>query len=245
ALRKPGGLGWSGNINSDYRKKLSVGINFFKFWAEDNAISFNNAGISLTYVPINSLTISLAANYDNNRRNQDQFVQNVTYNNTTRTIVAGVKQKTIRFTGRLSYNLTPDLTIQYYGQPYLTRPTYQQFAYVVNSLADKYVNRFLKYSSNQISENNGTYLIDENRDGSTDYSFGKPDFSFVQFRSNMVIRWEYRPGSELFLVWSEGNTSDNFDDLQTPVFNSLFNNAFSGGNARNIFLVKWTYRFLR
>lgn len=245
ALRKPGGLGWSMNVSSDYRKKISFGINFFKFWAEDNAVSYNNAGISLNIVPINSLSISLSANYDENRRNQDQFVRNITYNNGTRTIVAGVKQKTIRFTGRLSYNLTPDLTIQYYGQPYLTRPTYQQFAYVVNPLADKYVNRFLKYSSSQISESNGTYLIDENWDGITDYSFGKPDFNFVQFRSNLVIRWEYRPGSELFLVWSEGNTSDNYDDLQTPVFNSLFNNAFSGGNARNIFLVKWTYRFLR
>jgi hypothetical protein len=245
ALRKPSGLGWSANVNSDYRKKVSVGINFFKFWAEDNVITFNSAGISVNYVPINSLSINLAANYDDNRRNQDQFVRNVTYNNMTRTIVAGVRQKTIRFTGRLSYNLTPDLTIQYYGQPYLTRPTYQNFAYVVNPLADKYSNRFLRYSSNQISENNGTYLIDENRDGITDYSFGKPDFNFVQFRSNLVIRWEYRPGSEIFLVWSEGNTSDHYDDLNTPVFNSLFNNAFSGGNARNIFLLKWTYRFLK
>lgn len=245
ALRKPGGLGWNAYINSDYRKKLSVGVNAFKFWAEDNAISFANAGISLTYVPINPLSISISASYDNNRRNQDQFVRNINYNGTTRTIVAGVKQETIRFTGRLSYNLTPDLTIQYYGQPYLTRPTYRSFAYVVDPLADKYSNRFLPYLPNQISENNGTYLIDENRDGITDYSFGKPDFNFVQFRSNMVARWEYRPGSELFVVWSSGNTSDQFDDLQTPVFNSLFNNAFSGGNARNIFLVKWTYRFLK
>jgi hypothetical protein len=116
---------------------------------------------------------------------------------------------------------------------------------VVDPLNKKYDNRFLAYTASQISESNGTYLIDENRDGFTDYSFGKPDFNFVQFRSNMVIRWEYRPGSELFLVWSEGNTSPNYDDLQTPVFNSLFNNAFSGGTARNSFLVKWTYRFLR
>ncbi|MEP7238073.1 MAG: DUF5916 domain-containing protein, partial [Ferruginibacter sp.] len=245
ALRKPAGLGWNINLSSDYRKKFSVGVNAFKFWAEDNVISFNNAGISLNYVPINALSISLSANYDNSWRSQDQFVSNVTYNNNTRTIVAHLQQKTIRFTGRLSYNITPDLTIQYYGQPYLTRPTYQQYAYVVDALADKYSNRFLRYSVNQISENNGTYLIDENRDGITDYSFDKPDFNFVQFRSNMIVRWEYRPGSELFLVWSEGNTPNAYGDLSTPIFNSLFNNAFSGGNARNIFLVKWTYRFLR
>ena len=245
ALRKPSGLGWSFNLSSDYRKKFSVNINFFKFWGSERAIGFNNGGITLNYVPINALSISLSANYDYNWRRQDQFVRNVTYNNSTRTIVAGLKQKTIRFTGRLNFSITPDLTIQYYGQPYLTRPTYQQFAYVTDPLANKYDNRFMPYAANQISLNNGTYSVDENKDGLTDYSFGKPDFNFVQFRSNMVVRWEYRPGSELFLVWSDGNTADAFGDLDSPIFKSLFNNAFSGGNARNIFLVKWTYRFLK
>ncbi len=245
ALRKPGGLGWSFNANSDPRKKFWVSVNFFKFWGEERSIRFTNRGITFNVVPINSLSISLSANYDNNLRMQDQFVSNVKYNNGTRTIVAGVQQKTLRFTGRLNYNLTPDLTIQYYGQPYLTRPTYENFSYVVDPLAPKYNNRFVSYSPTQISLNNGTYSVDENRDGTIDYSFGKPDFNFVQFRSNMVVRWEYRPGSELFLVWSQGNTPDAYADLTTPVFNSLFDNAFGGGNARNIFLVKWTYRFLK
>ncbi len=47
------------------------------------------------------------------------------------------------------------------------------------------------------------------------------------------------------LVWSQGNTPDAYQDLDTPVFSSLFNNAFSGENGKNIFLVKFTYRFLR
>jgi Domain of unknown function (DUF5916)/Carbohydrate family 9 binding domain-like len=245
ALRKPSGIGWSANINSDYRKRFYAGLNFFKFWGTGGVIGFNSVGVSFTVVPINSLNINLSANYDNSWRKQDQFVQNVTYNNTTRTIVGQLKQQTIRFTGRLNFNITPDLTIQYYGQPFLTRPTYQQFAYVINPLANKYDDRFKPYTASQISYNNGTYAVDENNDGLTDYSFSKPDFNFVQFRSNMVVRWEYRPGSELFLVWSEGNTADAFGELNTPIFQSLFNNAFSGGNARNIFLVKWTYRFLK
>ena len=245
AMRRPPGLGWSYNINSDYRKKLSSGVNLFKFWGTGNTLNFSSAGISLTYVPVNALSISLSTNYDYSWRRQDQFVQNVNYNNSSRTIVAELTQKTIRFTGRLSYNITPDLTIQYYGQPFLTRPTYKNFAYVVAPLANKYNDRFMPYTANQISENNGTFSVDENRDGITDYSFDKPDFNFVQFRSNLIARWEYRPGSELFLVWSQGNTPDTYNDLSTPIYNSLFTNAFSGGNARNIFLVKWTYRFLK
>jgi hypothetical protein len=244
-VRRPAGLGWNYNLSSDYRKKIYAGISLFKFWGTDNTLNFSSAGVSMTVVPINALTISISANYNYSMRKQDQFVSNVNYNNSTRTIVAQLKQNTIRFTGRLSYNITPDLTIQYYGQPFITRPTYQHFGYVSNALAKKYNDRFTPYTTSQISLNNGTYLVDENNDGLVDYNFGKPDFNFVQFRSNLIVRWEYRPGSELFLVWSEGNTPDAFAELDKPVFNSLFSNAFSGGNARNIFLVKWTYRFLR
>jgi len=158
--------------------------------------------------------------------------------------VGEVKQKTLRFTARLSYNLTPDLTIQYYGQPFITRPLYGHFGYVSDPLAKKYLSRFHVYGNNEISFANGRYNVDENIDGTTDYSFSKPDFNFVQFRSNFVVRWEYKAGSEFYLVWSQGNTADAFNELDTPVFESLFDHAFAN-QARNIFMLKWTYRFLR
>jgi hypothetical protein len=145
----------------------------------------------------------------------------------------------------LSYNVTPDLTIQYYGQPFITRPRYDKFAYVSDPLNKKYNNRFTLFNASQLSFDDNTYSVDEDTDGNVDYSFSIPDFNFVQFRSNMVVRWEYKPGSELYLVWSQSNTPPNANfDFDTPVFRSLFDNAFAD-QARNIFLVKWTYRFLR
>jgi hypothetical protein len=50
------------------------------------------------------------------------------------------------------------------------------------------------------------YVVDENRDGVADYTFANPDFNFRQFRSNLVLRWEYVPGSALYVVWSQGRT---------------------------------------
>jgi hypothetical protein len=137
--------------------------------------------------------------------------------------------------------------LQYYGQPYITRPLYSNFAYVSSPMAKQYNDRFHIYAPNEISVDNniGAYLVDENHDGITDYSFGKPDFNFVQFRSNLVIRWEYIRGSELYFVWSRGNTPAVANELDTPVLNSLFNNAFDSEDARGIFLIKCTYRFLR
>jgi hypothetical protein len=158
--------------------------------------------------------------------------------------VSEVSQNTLRFTARMNFNITPELTLQYYGQPFITRPTYSNFAYVSNPLAKKYDDRFKAFESNQISFNNGEFYVDENADEITDYSFNKPDFNFVEFRSNLVMRWEYKPGSEFYLVWSQGSTPNASGDLDSPVFSSLFDNAFAE-QAQNIFLLKWTYRFTR
>jgi hypothetical protein len=99
-----------------------------------------------------------------------------------------------------------------------------------------------QYTANQISTDGETYFIDEDSDGESEYSFGNPDFNFVQFRSNLVVRWEYTPGSELFVVWTQGNTVFSQQD-QRSLFDSLSGNLFSE-SSRNTFLIKLTYRFL-
>ena len=49
-----------------------------------------------------------------------------------------------------------------------------------------------------MNDQDGEYAIDENSDGTPDYKFAKPDFNVGQFRSNMVVRWEYIPGIYVF-----------------------------------------------
>lgn len=245
ALRRPAGLGQSGYVTSDTRKKVYVNLNANYFTGFEKTVRGHNISASIVFQPLNALNISISPSYGYNWRRQDQFVQNVIYNGETRTIVSEVDQQTLRFTGRINYNITPDLTIQYYGQPYITRPLYSNFAFVSDPLAKEYDNRFIRYTSDQIKLENGEYLVDENRDGVTDYRFGNPDFNFVQFRSNLVVRWEYKRGSEVYLVWAQGNTATGaMDETDGSIFKNLFENAFDAG-ARNSFLVKWTYRFVR
>jgi hypothetical protein len=81
--------------------------------------------------------------------------------------------------------------------------------------------------------------MDEDNDSSPDYSFSKPDFNYGQFRSNMVIRWEYIPGSTFFLVWTRernGAFYDNDPDHEKYSFDF-------DQKGHNIFLMKFTYRF--
>lgn len=243
-MRRPAGLGHNVYITSDTRKKVFVNFNTFNFWGFDNTVKGHNLGLSIIAQPLNALRIILSGNYSDNWRRQDQFVSNVTRENSLRTIVGEVKQKTLRFTGRVSYNITPDLTLQYYGQPFITRPLYSNFAYVADPLAKRYDDRFHAFTPEEISFSNGQYQVDENADGTMDYNFSQPDFNFVQFRSNLIVRWEYKAGSELYLVWSQGNTANAFSDLTTPLANSLYDNAFAE-QSRNSFLIKATYRFLK
>jgi hypothetical protein len=84
--------------------------------------------------------------------------------------------------------------------------------------------------------------VDENRDGSIDFQFRNPDFSIIEFRSNLVARWEYIPGSEIFLVWSQGLS--RFGDPGEELLPSLNDNVFGSNNAHDIFLIKATYRFM-
>jgi hypothetical protein len=247
AIRNPGNISHNAYVNTDFRKKLYAYLGIINTWGFGNTTKTNNLELTLYYQPMNNLRVSLSALYIYYWRRQDQFVDNVNYNNTTRTIVSEVKQNTLRFTGRLTYNITPDLTLQYYGQPYITRPLYNHFAYVTNAMAKNYNDRFHPFNNGEVQEVNGEYQVDEQMNGTIDYTFSKPDFNFVQFRSNFVMRWEYKPGSELYLVWSQNNTPDASADLYNDVAvpKSLFQNAFDNQAARNIFLVKWTYRFLK
>ena len=61
-------------------------------------------------------------------------------------------------------------------------------------------------------------------------------------RSNLVVRWEYIPGSEIFLVWSQGITG--FDNNGEANFNTIVDNQIFNQQPQNTFLIKATYRFV-
>ena len=236
ALRKLPGMSNFFWIETNRSKK--VRLNYFQVyaWAFHKRVKFREHSLRVNVQPLDALNFSLRAAYGTMFRQQDQWVDNVDYEGGTRSIVSRIDQKNFRLTARLNYSITPDLTIQYYGQPFIFRPKYKNFGYVADALNKDFDERFIPFTDNQIrfDEDAEEYLVDENGDGQTDYSFGKPDFNFVQFRSNLVLRWEYVPGSTAFLVWSQNNSPDAFDDLDSPLGQSLFDNVFSE-KAHNIF----------
>jgi len=246
SLRRPNGMGNFAYISTDQRKKFFINLNIFNGFGYDNTVMSNNVNMYFSVQPNDALNISLNPGFNRYHRKQDQYVDQVEFNGLTRTIVSEVNQKTFNLVLRINYNVTPDFTIQYYGSPFITRPLYKNFGYVVDPLNKSYDERFHRFTQSEITLVDGGFEVDENSDGQMDYSFANPDFNYVQFRSNLILRWEYIAGSEIYLVWSQNSEPDDlvFNDLGSRLGRSLLENSF-GDKARNIFLVKLTYRFLK
>lgn len=244
SLRRPNGGGAFVYLESDERKRLNGEFNVNHFEGFGNTMYNRGFSFGLGLQATDALRFGVYPGFNQSWRRQDQYVENTTFGSEQRNIVSEVNQRSFSLTTRLTYNLTPNLTVQYYGQPFIFRALYKNYGFVTDPLAREYDARFHRYAGAEITSDSDVFSIDENRDGSVDYTFRKPDFNFVQFRSNLVMRWEYVPGSEFYLVWSQGTLPNAYSDLDSPLLSSLFSNVFDA-RPTNIFLAKLTYRFLR
>ncbi|WP_430906721.1 DUF5916 domain-containing protein [Maribacter sp. 2-571] len=239
-LRLSPEIGFWNSINTDNRKKVRFNVFHNGRKGVDNSYRTYSLGFGVTYQPLNALSISARPNYSINK-DQLQFIDNIAVDGDTRYLNGTIDQETLSMSLRLNYTINPNFTIQYWGQPFISRGRYSNFKHVTSATAKSFENRFTLYDTDQISLEEEEYRVDEDLDGVTDFTFDDPDFSFVQFRSNLVVRWEYIPGSEIFLVWSQDISRSG--NPQEQLFQSLGDNIF-GQEAQNIFLIKATYRFV-
>ncbi len=118
---------------------------------------------------------------------------------------------------RANYTMSPTLSFQSYAEPFISAGKYTRFRELTDGRAAVYARRYQPYA---YADN--------------------ADFSFHSFRTTNVLRWEYKPGSALFVVWQQGRQErgergdfrfgrDFRDLLSTP--------------GRDVFLVKFSYWF--
>ncbi|HEY0653163.1 MAG TPA: DUF5916 domain-containing protein [Chryseosolibacter sp.] len=239
SMRYPGTMWFWGYSSSDYRKKLFGEFSWEIGRGNENYMQSDNYNLDLTYRPINAFQISVSSSYSKNV-NSLQYVTTADANGDPRYVVAEINQTVARMSVRLTYMLTPNLSIQYWGQPFGTSGKYSNFKTIADSRASVYENRFRQLPSASMFFLDGQYHIDEDTNGMNDFTFGSPDFNFGQFRSNMVVRWEYIPGSTVFFVWTQERNGAFYDNDPT---HDKFSFDFAE-KGHNIFLVKYTYRFV-
>jgi hypothetical protein len=228
-------------LNSDERKKFNFTLGWINSTAKQNHFSFKRYILRFNYQPLNALSFKFETTFNENP-NKTQYVTTTNFGAQKRYILGAIDQKTWSASLRINYSINPNLSIQFYGSPFITRGTYSDFNIVTNSEAVDLSERVSWLDQNQISKVNNVYNVDENKDNIKDYEFNDPDFAFMQFRSNLVVRWEYIPGSELFLVWSRGasGSADVNRSLASSVHNLVINQP-----SDDTFLIKATYRFTK
>ncbi len=116
-------------------------------------------------------------------------------------VLGAIDRTTLSLTTRLDYTFTPTLTLQLYAQPFISAASYDDFKQVASPRAAKYEDRFSRLDARRVAD---AYEADTNGDGVADIRFDDPAFNVKEFRSNAIMRWEYRPGSTVFVVWSQG-----------------------------------------
>ena len=141
----------------------------------------------------------------------DQYVTDTMNLQTSATeyILARLEQTTVALTVRLNYTFLPTLSLQLYAQPFISTGAYDRYKAVEQPRAERYDDRFHIFTPAEITRQDDILFIDRDGNGSTDYSFELADFNFRELRSNLVLRWEYLPGSTLFVVWSHQRSGDD------------------------------------
>ncbi len=239
---QPGNTAFRINLESNTSAKFYADFGTRQAFGQYSYTRRNAWDAGFTYRPFDALSLAFHPNISQSY-NDLQYVDETSYDGKPRYILARIEQTTLVFRFYVDFNISPDLTIQYFGSPFISSGGYSDYKMVDKASATNYYDRFHQYTSNEISydENSNTYNIDENNDGNIDYSFYKPDFNFKQFQSNLVLRWEFTPGSMVYLVWTQNKT--NYDGLGTFDFSDDMSNLFTT-IPENVFLIKFSYRFM-
>ncbi|MBN1925198.1 MAG: carbohydrate binding family 9 domain-containing protein [Prolixibacteraceae bacterium] len=217
-------------IGSDGSKRFSASLYGFYEWGGENSLSQFTFHPSINYHPIDALRISLSGLFTTNR-NELQYVDKTYLAQQPVYILGEINQQTLSATFRIDYIITPELSIQYYGSPFVSVGSYSDYKIITDPLNDSYDSRFRSFQP---------VFKDINNNFSDEGGFYNPDFSFTQFRSNLVFRWEYLPGSKLYLVWS--NEQTNYQNEAGKTIDEVMNN-FGNAFANNLFLLKLNYWF--
>ena len=203
-----------GEVDGDARPPLVPSV-WFNYWRGDGGRSekFNgNTQIAFRVASQVNTAVTLSAT---NNVNDIQPHGTISDSAGVHFTFAHLNQKTVSLTGRVDYTLSTVLTLQLYAQPFISKGTYSSLRELADPNAAAFDNRYKPYAAT-------------------------PDgFNDKEFNSTAVLRWEYRPGSTLFVVWTQGRT--DYAPLEGP--RSLAGNLrdLFDLHPKNTFLVKASY----
>ncbi len=221
-----------GGFGNDSRKRWSFETE--GEWVEDGFGGTSEMlSTSVTYRPTTAIRVSLTPNY---RRTNEvaQYVSTIsdpTYAPTygKRYLFATLNQRTLDIGLRTEWTVNARLSMQLFLQPFVASGDYTGFKYLTRARGSEFTPAEVA-----LHEDSNSYR----GVGTNAVSFGNPNFNFRSVRGSAVVRWEFRPGSSMYVVWNE-NRSD-----VAPVGDFRFRRDFGAlpeAPSQDVFLVKFSY----
>ena len=209
-----------GDDRDAYLPSLSV-----NYWRGDGGRSYSLSMTPELDIKVSArFATSVYGTYTRNRNDTQYFNTYTDAADALHYTFAHLEQRTLSLTWRLDYTFTPNATLQLYASPFVSKGTYSDVRELADPHAAAYAARYTPYGDTSVSADPG-------------------GFNVQQFRSNLVFRWEYRRGSTLFVVWSQGRDG-SLPIAGTHSFAGDLRDLFAH-RSNDTFLVKLSYWFAR
>ena len=233
-------------VQSDHRKPLRFYADVGLGW---NELGYRDVSLysQVMFRPTSTVSLTVGPSYSSSRTPQ----QYVTWSPDTtapatfgrRYVFAEIFQKSLDLTTRLDVTISPVLSLQLYLQPFVATGDYRRFRELTAPRTTNYITYGDTPGSidSVVTEADGSisHVLDPDGAGPRpSVQIGNPDFSYRSLRGNAVLRWEYRPGSTLFLVWTQSCSSYGAN----PAFNAAQDfRRLCQGRSDNVLAVKVNY----
>jgi len=208
-------------FSTDSRKVVRLELNPVFAWGDNGEYYDYEVDLHLRFRPASNIEFSIGPSYAYRFKAAqwvDQVQENLNGQTKKHYVYGELTSRTLDFTTRANISFTPTLSLQFYVQPFITIGDYTNFKELIEPKSYQFQ----------------PYPLNENR-----------DFHRRSLRGNTVLRWEFRPGSTLFLVWSQSReaalASVREADLDFRPLHHLGRSFTDEG--KSIFLVKCRYWF--
>lgn len=242
-LRRSGYTNLNSTISTDSRRSWRVRAHARLQLSDELGSSIWTVDPSFTFRPTSRTNVTLTPLWTRNQPSA-QYVATATAAGGVREYVVGaLDQTTASLTARVSYAVSPTVTLDVYAQPFVSGGAYDRFRRVSAPHASDVNLRIPLIAPSAISYSGSTsrYSVDTDGNGAANFSFANPNFSTRALRTNTVLRWEFRPGSTVYFVWAEAR-----DDSSVSPF-GLGDDASTlfRAPAKDVLMIKVAYWFDR
>ncbi|MEX2581651.1 MAG: DUF5916 domain-containing protein [Gemmatimonadota bacterium] len=250
--RDPAGMNGNFNINSDNRLPI-VGRFGMNLARDDGGAWRRSVDLTLTMRPTPIVEVEIGPNYSRSHV-AAQYVSTVVDPLATETyerryIFADLDQTTLGIDTRVNVTFTPELSFELYAQPFISSGDYESLKELRAPRTFDFTEYGVDAGTITPTEGNGQYLIDPDGSGEAQpFTVSNRDFNLRSLRGNAVLRWEWSPGSTLFLVWQQNRIGRDSALDASSTFSRVGNfdltrdtRELIGLPTDNVFLMKFSY----